>query len=77
MKIIWEVIYIICVIIFATIMLVGIETIARAIEGNKDQTQLIQPPNYNKESLLELLEKGECIGGTIEEGKFSVFVCKE
>ena len=34
-------------------------------------------PNYDRESLLKLLEKGECAGGTIEEGKFSVFVCNE
>lgn len=38
---------------------------------------LVQPPNYDREAALELLEKGECVGGTIHEGKFSVFVCKE
>ena len=42
----------------------------------KTKTQLVQPPNYDKESLLELMEQGECAGGTIHEGKFSIFVCK-
>ncbi len=43
----------------------------------QEKHSLIQPPNYDKESLLELLKKGECGGGTIDEGRFSVFVCKE
>lgn len=42
----------------------------------KTKTQLVQPPNYDKEAVLNLMEKGECVGGTIQEGKFSVFVCK-
>lgn len=44
-------------------------------ESNK--LDLVQPPNYDKEALLNLMKKGECVGGTIHEGKFSVFVCKE
>lgn len=48
------------------------------LQEKKEQPadDLPKPPNYDKESLLELMEKGECMGGTIDEGKFSVFVCK-
>lgn len=41
-----------------------------------EQPALVQPPNYDKESLLKLMEQGECAGGTIHDGKFSIFVCK-
>lgn len=45
---------------------------------NKEFTQdLPKPPNYDKEALLDLMEQGECMGGTIDDGKFSIFVCKE
>lgn len=52
-------------------------TKSETCDCEKPKTQLVQPPNYDREQLLDLLEKGECVGGTIDEGKFSVFVCKE
>ena len=34
-------------------------------------------PKIDREAALELLDSGECIGGEIEEAKFTVWVCKE
>lgn len=34
-------------------------------------------PKIDRESVMEFLEKGECIGGEIEEAKFTVWICKE
>lgn len=34
-------------------------------------------PKIDREAALELLESGECIGGEIEEAKFTVWVCKQ
>ena len=36
-----------------------------------------QLPNIDREAALELLEKGECLGGDIEEKHFSLWICKE
>lgn len=46
------------------------------LKPEKNESDLPKLPNYDKEALLDLMEKGECVGGTIHEGKFSVFVCK-
>lgn len=42
-----------------------------------NELDLVQPPNYDKEALLDLMEQEECAGGTIHEGQFSIFICKE
>lgn len=34
-------------------------------------------PKIDRDAALELLESGECIGGEIEEAKFTIWVCKE
>lgn len=63
---------------FLLIILVGGTIIIGLSDLEKQQPadDLPKPPNYDKEALLDLMEKGECVGGTIDEGKFSVFVCK-
>ena len=42
----------------------------------KNEVEPTQLPKIDREAALEFLEKGECAGGTIHEGKFSIFVCK-
>lgn len=44
------------------------------VSGNVSTTGL---PNIDTEAALELLEKGECLGGEIEEKQFTIFICKE
>lgn len=43
----------------------------------KNESEPLKVPKIDWEADLELLEKGECIGGEIEEAKFTVFICKE
>jgi len=43
------------------------------VSGNVSTTGL---PNIDTEAALDLLEKGECLGGAIEEKQFTIFICK-
>lgn len=43
----------------------------------KSEVEPPKLPKIDREAALELLERGECIGGEIEEAKFTVWICKE
>lgn len=65
--------------LFIAIVLFSMAMSLFSVKGKKQEPaqDLPKPPNYDKEALLDLVEQGECIGGTIHEGKFSIFICKE
>ena len=46
-------------------------------EPEKSEIELPQLPNIDRDAALEYLEKGECLGGEIEEQHFTFFICRE
>lgn len=56
---------------------VAFKSFSHTDEKENPKESYAKPPNYDKKALLDLMEAGECIGGTIHDGKFSVFICKE
>lgn len=59
-------------------ILLSLALIEKAFEKpKKSEVEPPKLPKIDRETALELLEKGECIGGEIEEAKFTVFICKD
>lgn len=63
-------------------VLTGLLAVGAAIftnERKKDEGETCQVtslPKIDRESAMEFLEAGECLGGEIEEKQFTIFICK-
>ena len=69
-----------CAIWLFIVLLLGIYAIIDCAksENRKEQPAmtLSQLPKIDRKAALELLEPGECLGGEIEEARYSIFICK-
>ncbi len=62
---------------FCITTIVGALLLMASAKPEKNEVEPPKLPKIDRESALELLERGECIGGEIEEAKFTIFICKE
>ena len=74
-------IYIVIMLMFISYQISYVKHYMKKETGRKiEKTETCQAtslPKIDREAALELLDSGECIGGEIEEAKFTVWVCKE
>lgn len=63
--------------IFVIGLLILLPPIPGAYEKEPENVSDNGLPNIDREAALEYLEKGECLGGEIEERYFTFFICRE
>lgn len=62
---------------FCITTIVGALLLMASAKPEKNEVEPSKLPKIDREAALELLERGECIGGVIEEIKFTIWICKE
>lgn len=62
---------------FCITTIVGALLLMASAKPQKNESEPLKLPKIDREAALELLERGECIGGEIEEAKLTIWICKD